>query len=437
MESQTEEWKESWRIDFLDTLCAFATTDGGTMFIGRKNNGEVIGVRNSKKLLEESPNTVHNKLRFHPIVKTVEDNGKTMVAVTIEPQKDAIFLDGCVYVRSGSTTVKLSGQQLIDFLMERSGMSWTDTPAKNVEMSELSKEALKWFVNKGISSGRMSPESKKSNTEALLKRYDMMDKDGLRKSAAILFLKEPAYKFHSASVMIGAFNDSGRLLRHDKVNCPVIMQPDKVMDVLLEKYIQGIDDVEYLERIRKYPYPVKALREAVMNATIHRDYSSGTETYISVYPNHVEISNPGRLPAGWTADDLMKKHDSKSPNRIIANAFYDIGYIEKWGSGIGMMVEECKAMGIQRPEYVADDDTIRVTFKGSVNRLGVAIGLNDTENAILDAMTKDPYITSSELALQLKITDRAVRKNIASLKEATILEREGSNRTGKWIVRRR
>jgi ATP-dependent DNA helicase RecG len=126
MESETEEWKETWRKEYLDAICAFANYEGGLMIIGKRDNGEIIGVSNPQKMLEEIPNSVRNALRFSPKVRTVTENGKILVHVMVEPQKRAVDYEGTYYTRSGSTTVSLTGRQLVDFLLEKEGIPWAD-----------------------------------------------------------------------------------------------------------------------------------------------------------------------------------------------------------------------------------------------------------------------------------------------------------------------
>jgi ATP-dependent DNA helicase RecG len=206
-----------------------------------------------------------------------------------------------------------------------------------------------------------------------------MDKKGLRKSGAVLFMGNPWGVSHATPVKIGAFNERGVLLRDDVVECPVIMQPDRVMDILLNKYVQGTNEVVGLMMTVKYPYPERALREAVMNAIVHRDYSSVVETCIRVYPDRVRISNPGRLPNGWTKDGLAGEHGSEPANPKIARAFFSMGYIEKYGTGIGMMRGECAAAGVPEPEYVVEKRVVGVIFRLPEKR-------DDTVRGKVDAM---------------------------------------------------
>jgi len=440
-ESQTTEWKESWRNDNLKTLCAFANTDGGKMIIGKDDRGKVIGVRNQKDLLAEIPNTVYNVLGFSPEVRELIEEGKTIIEIVVKPQNEAISFNGSFYIRSGSTSVSLKGSQLQHFLLRKWGISWANLPETKIKMEQLSQEAINFFVKKGTEVGRMSPEAAKCDTESLLKNYELMDKDGLLKSGALLFKDRPYTISNGASVRIGAFTEGGRLLRHDLVECPVILQPDRVMDVIKDKYIQGTDEVDWLMRIRKYPYPMRALREAVLNGIIHKDYSSVVETTVCVFPNHVEIANPGNLPQGWTGENMLTRHASRPPNKNIARVFYEMGYIERFGSGIKMMSDECKAMGLPLPEYEIFDDIVRVIFRlpGKKNELipeNKAVDasfLTPTEQLIYGIISEGAAITREEIALMADVSLTTVKRTIIKLVETGYIKRIGEDKNGRWV----
>ena len=439
MESQDEEWKEAWKDDYLDTICAFANgANGGKLIIGKKDNGEIVGVRNAKKLLEEIPNTVKNLMNFYPSVEAVSEGGKTLIVITVEPQEEGVDLRGSFFIRSGSTTVKLGGRQLKRFLLLKSDMSWTDLPAEKIKIEDLSQEAIDLFLKKGNESGRMSPEAAASDRESLLRRYDLMDDEGLRISGAVLFHPTPVKVSYATGAKIGAFDEDDRLLRDDRIRGPIISQPDRVMRILLDKYVQGRYELKGLQNLLVYPYPEKALREAVVNATVHRDYSDNMDTSVRVYPDRVEILNPGWLPEGWTEDNVLNKHSSKPMNPAIAHAFYDMGYSEGWGSGIPMMQRECEAMGLPHPEYNVSIYGVEIVFKlppkedEFANALKVK-GLNDTESKVYQAICEGSVTTLSEISEASGVSKSSVKRALGSLTKKELIIRAGNNRTGKWV----
>ena len=440
MESQNEEWKESFRDEALNTICGFANTGGGKLIIGKRDNGDIVGVRNAKKLMEEVPNTVYNLMGIHPDVETLEEGGKTCVVVTVKKQKEPVFLSGLVYIRSGSTTMKLTGNPLNRFLLRKWDMSWTDLPAHNGKLSKLSSEAIDMFVRIGIASKRMSPAAVESDHESILKRYKLITDEEVTNAAMVLFSENPMSVSYAAVTKIGAFTEDHRLLRDDRIGGPIISQPDRVMDVLLEKYVQGTYDIEGLRRVTKYPYPEKALREALLNATVHRDYSSVMDTSIKVFPDRVEIFNPGCLPYGWTEKELLEERTSLPANPLIARVFYDMGYIENWAAGIPMMRNECIDMGISEPEFKVSREGIAVVFRRApekkcqiLENIPNDIKLNDTESKVYQIICEGTVCTMKEMSAILLVSVSSIKRSLTALIEKGLIVREGSDKLGKWI----
>ncbi|MCL2148783.1 MAG: putative DNA binding domain-containing protein [Methanomassiliicoccaceae archaeon] len=366
MEDEDTEWRPSWSEECLMTIAAFSNGNGGTVTIGIDDKGNVIGADNPQGLLKAIRDAISGNLGIKASVSERLVEGKTCIDIAVERGSCLTDLDGKLYGRMGGVTSIVKGDELQPFVSTRRQTSWTDLPARNIGMGMLSQDAIDLFVKKGLSTGRMSGMAKWSN-ESLLRRYCLMDDDGIRNSAAILFMEHPAPFFPASTVKIGAFDEDNRLLRRDIIDCPMIAQPDKVMHVLQNKYIFGIDGVELDTRVTRYPCPMRAVREALVNSLVHRDLSSAAGTYIMVYPSHVRINNPGALPLGWTKDDLSREHTSRPANPNIANVFYDAGYLERWGAGTVSMWRECETMGLPPPEYVLSRDQVEVIFRLTEN----------------------------------------------------------------------
>jgi ATP-dependent DNA helicase RecG len=430
------ERKESWNSEWLKTVCAFANTEGGVLIIGIRDNGVIIGVKDPHYVMKLIPDDIRNKLDVKTSVKEIVEDGKTCIKITVEKGDRYIDLDGVFYKRVGNTTQRVTGEELRSWFLSNMNMTWTDLPTDRAGLERLSPDAIKFFVKRGLASRRMSSIVADSDNESILRNYGMMHGDMLRNSAAILFLEQPAMIYTSASVSIGEFNDDGILLRLDEIDCPAVMQPDRVMDKLLNKYIKGVDDFVGLMRVPKYPYPEKALREAVLNMIAHRDYSGTAQTLIRVYQDRIEMCNPGKLPAGWTEKTLFEDHVSVLPNPAIAKTFFEMGYIEKFGSGIKMMREECRGMNIPEPEYNVTIHGVEIIFrlpekKDKVIDLSDLIGL---ELEIYFLISKRKFTTASEMSKTLLVSDKTVRRALTKLIEKGYVKREGGDRTGKWIL---
>ncbi|MCL1904870.1 MAG: putative DNA binding domain-containing protein, partial [Methanomassiliicoccaceae archaeon] len=354
-ESQTEEWKKEWRDEHLHAVCAFANgTTGGKIIIGKDDKGVVFGVdeKEKKKHLASLPTQINNTMRFYPDVKTVTLEGKTCVEITIEPQNFPVSYNGKYYKRSGSNSVVITGSELDEFLLKKKGLTWGGLISDKVKLEDISKEAVSAFVKRGQEVKRISSAVDPDDTEGILRRYELMNENGITNAAAVLFSERPTRTSFAAVTKIGLFpKKGGRLMMEDIIDCPVIFQPERTLEKLLDRYVQPRFYLDGIVRKEKYRYPVNALREAILNAVQHRQYMSGQETTIAVFPDCIEISNPGKPPEGWTMDQLSEAHRSEPPNQLIAKVFHDMGVAERWGVGLSLIREECEKAGIPQPKY--------------------------------------------------------------------------------------
>lgn len=128
LENQNLEWKESWRDEYMKTLCAFANTSGGTLEIGRNDNEELVGIGPFVKLLEDLPNKIKNSMAIVADVAVHTMDNKNYIAVTVGAYPFPISYHGVYYVRSGSTTQELTGNALDEFMLRKQGKTWDGVP---------------------------------------------------------------------------------------------------------------------------------------------------------------------------------------------------------------------------------------------------------------------------------------------------------------------
>ena len=141
---------------------------------------------------------------------------------------------------------------------------------------------------------------------------------------------------------------------------------EKTIELLFTKYIKAIISYEGIHRVETYEYPKDAVREAVLNALSHKDYSIGAPIQISVYDDKIMIWNYGQLPEDWTVENLMQKHSSIPYNPDIANAFFRAGYVEAWGRGTIKISEQCRELGIPNPEFQNKGKDFWVIFRKDI-----------------------------------------------------------------------
>ncbi len=146
MENQNIEWKESWRDEYLKWICGFANAQGGRIYIGKKDDGTVIGVRDAKKLLEDIPNKIQNRLGIVADVNLLTKDGLEYIEIVVSPWSFPVNCDGEYHYRSGSTKQQLRGNVLTNFLISKTGMKWDAATIENVTVDDLDKSALTFSV---------------------------------------------------------------------------------------------------------------------------------------------------------------------------------------------------------------------------------------------------------------------------------------------------
>ena len=193
-EDQNTEYKESWRDEYLQWICGFANAQGGTIYIGIEDNGNVCGVKNAKKLLEDIPNKINNLLGIVCDVNLLQENGKEYICIKVPAYQAAISYKGVYHYRSGSTKQILTGAALQDFLFKKIGRDWDSLTETNADINAIDRKAIDYFLRKAIKSGRLSTEFEQSDTQTVLENLNLITEDGKLKNAAVLcFAKKPYF----------------------------------------------------------------------------------------------------------------------------------------------------------------------------------------------------------------------------------------------------
>lgn len=361
-ESQNIEWKESWRDEYIKWICGFANAQGGKIYIGTDDNGNVVGVADSKKLLEDIPNKVRDILGIIVDVNLLEEDGKSYIEISVNPSSYPVNYKGEYHYRSGSTKQLLKGSALTEFLLSKTGYKWDAVPVDDVTVEDLDKESFDIFRREALRSGRMTSEDLNMSNEQLLDSLGLLDKGKLKRAAVLLFHRNPEKWITGAYIKIGYFGEGSDLQYQDEIRGSLFIQADRVVDLIYLKYMKARISYDNVTRIETYPLPKSAVREAIYNALIHSDYSALIPIQIRIHADEVYISNDCVLPVGWTVETLMEKHRSEPHNPNIANAFFRAGYVETWGRGIEKICEACKKHGVPDPEYMLHPGDIMIKF---------------------------------------------------------------------------
>ena len=469
-ETQNVEWKRSWRDEHLKWICGFANAQGGVLEIGRNDRGEVVGVRNVLSLMEDIPSKARSLLGIVVDVNLKSESGREFIEIVVEPHPNPISYRGKFHYRSGSTKQVLEGAALSRFLLEKHGLTWDDVALPGVKLGELDSRIFAGFRRLGVQTERLPPEALDDPDEDVIERLQLRDGAFLKRAAALLFHPSPHRFFLGSHVKIGYFRGP-ELIFQDSIKGDLFTQVNRVLDLLYTKYTRGLISYDGIYRVETFPVPRGAMREAVINAVIHRDYARPTSTQVRVYHDRITIRNPAELPPDWRASTTTGML-SEPHNPRVAHAFFRAGLIEAWGRGIHQIGKRCREAGNPTPLWTREPGGVlclRFPFSEAYKAAdaemravaverdqspddhqkateGPATGpktgpktnrsTEPTQAAerILAVLRAEPGITQPVIAERLGLTVKGVKYHFRKLREAGAIRRVGSSRAGHWEV---
>ena len=469
-ESQKTEYKSSWQDEYFQWICGYANAKGGKLYVGVNDDGYVVGLRDTRYLLDTLPNQVVDamgivvevdhenafqrgenikyrsvpddiaqkpenlyvrgiltekavsdidaapsekknvtpdvqvlfdaapglvkQLRqnkdyrdkilsdlkhwqdFSPIVANT-DGSLEYVIISVDPYPYGIAYHNHYFIRSGGTTRELSGIALSTFLMEKAGKHWDGMPIPGMKVSDLDALAIQAYRDKAVENGRHTKSEVNVSDEQIVSDLKLIDESadgngGIMRAAMLLFHSDPEKYVTGASVKIAFFapegayghNKSDDIIYHDEIHGSLMLQADKVVDLVYTKYLKALVSYDGLQRVETYLTPKEAFREIVLNAINHKLYETGNPIQISVYEDRIVVFNQGYWPEDIDLTDLYtKKHSSYPHNPNIAKAFFNAGEIEAYGSGFSKIKIICDEMEAPYPELEITKNGVTVVIK--------------------------------------------------------------------------
>ena len=403
-------------------------------------------------MLEDIPNKVRDILGIMVDVNLLEESGKELLEIHVEPYPSPVSYKGEYHYRSGSTKQELRGAALSRFLLRKQGLHWDGVPVPGLSLADCHPAAFKIFRSNAAKSGRVDEEVLADSDAALLASLQLEEGVYLKRATALLFGTQPERYVPGAFIKIGFFVTDDDLRYQTEVHGNLFLQVEAALDHLRTKYLKAYISYEGLHRLETFLFPMQALREALLNAVIHKDYSSGVPIQISVYEHQVVMWNPGQLPERWTLEKLLGKHPSSPFNPLLASAFFRAGYVESWGRGIEKIDRECRAHGMAPPAYDASMSGLMLTFRANPAHLAAALGQASAETPVevsvetpvemsvevparvLAVLASNPAMTLANVAVVVGKSTRTVERAAANLVSQGRLRFVGPRKGGRWEV---
>jgi ATP-dependent DNA helicase RecG len=437
IEQQNIEYKSCWRDEYLKWICGFANAQGGKIFIGIDDKGNIIGLEDYKKLMDDIPNKSVSYLGLVVDVNLHNNNGKYYIAIDVPVSTVPISFHGIYHYRSGSTKQELKGIALQNWLLKKMGKHWEDIPVPSATIDDLDEPTIQRFLKKALEKDRIPADAANNKVTVLLEKLNLVTKDGqLTNAAILLFGKRPYSISATTSFKIGRFGKELHDLHfQDIVETNLFTMATKVMEKLNDRYLIRPITYKGLERLEPLEYPETALREAVLNAIIHKDYSS-TWIFLRVYDDRLEIWNPGTLPEELTIEKLKGTHSSYPRNANIAGVFFKAGYIESWGRGINNIITACTEAGLPEPVIEEDQGGIRITFLKDIysEEQLKEYGLEKRQIAAFLYIKKNGRITNARYQELFEVSKRTATNDLQLLIEKGLINKIGTTGKGTFYV---
>lgn len=435
-ENQNIEFKSSWRDEWLQWICGFANANGGKLYIGKENNGNVIGIENHERLMEELPNKIRDLLGISAQVNLLEENGLKYIEIITQPQSVAISYRGKYYQRVGATNLELTGNRLNEFLLKKSGKTWDDVIEYRAAEKDIDEESIKKFITVAEKTNRLPEVTGLTNFE-ILEKLRLTEGEKYKRAAIILFGKDPGKFYPNISVKIGKFGKTADELLFEEVeegNLFKILQ--NVSQQLNRKFFKNPIDFEGMQRVEKGEYPVAAIREMLLNALVHKSYP-GAAIQIRIYDDKINIWNEGTLPSELTIDSLTKQHPSIPRNPIIADVCYKGGFIDTWGRGTLKIINACKEAELPSPEIKEEFGGFTVTiFKDVLSEDQLRkLGLNERQIKAVMYVKEHKNISNQKYQELYKVSKATATRDLTELVDTfKLIKKEGTTGAGTTYV---
>jgi len=355
-----------------DTLCAFLNGRGGTVLFGVGDSGRIMGQHCSdasrRELAEALRRIEPSALATIDEVPLPGDENKCVIAVRVPAGQGMrpFFHDGRAFQRIASSTGRMPQPVLEGLLLERSHpiQRWETQKAVGISAADLDQEELLRTLRVGVQAGRL-PEAALSDQAGALDRLQLLRDGAITLAAQVLFGRGAAV-LPQCQLRLARFRgtDKRAFLDQRQLNGHAFQLLEEAI-LFCQRHLSTAAHIpsDRLEREEQLAIPLPALREALVNALCHRDYSQqGAAISLAIFDDRLELWSEGGLPFGLQPDALKREHASRPRNLLIADVFFRRGLIERWGRGTQVIVEECERAGCTEPSYRVSGGCFVVTF---------------------------------------------------------------------------
>ena len=426
------EFKVKLTDKFEEEVISFFNTNGGNIYIGINDKGDIVGINGKIDLLQRTikdrikDNIMPSTLGLYDVV-TLEENGKKYIKVIIAHGSEGPYYikgmgmtpDSC-FIRVGSSIQSMPYDMINNRVNKRTRTSLRNivSPKQNLTFSQLKI----YYEEKGF-----------NINNNFLKQLDLYTDDGKYNYNAYLLADN-----NTVSIKFGKYagtNAVDLIENEDFGNCSLIKATKNILNKIeIENKI--FTKIEYPERKEIKMYDFAAVREAVVNAIVHNDWSNEYAPKFEMFSDRLVISSNGGIQDSTTKEEFLEGF-SLPKNKELMKVFNDLDLVEQMGTGIIRILQS-----YNKESFEFFPNFIRVTFPFNENKFKLTkneiqnSNITETQNNIIGLMLDSPAITQETLARLLDVNIRTIQRNIKILMDMGLVERTGATKKGKWIVRK-
>jgi ATP-dependent DNA helicase RecG len=415
-ESETLELKKSTselKEGLVSIVSILNKHQSGKLYFGIKNDGAVEGQNVNEKTIRDVSKSISDNIepKIFPEITEEKLERKSCILVKFEGSEIPYFAYGRAYIRVGDEDKQLSAKELENLFLKKKKVSWEEGASEKT-IRDVNEDAVKNFVTKA-------------------NKLNLIKEDKLLRAVDVLFCDNNFLEVQAA-VFAGMDKLTFLDIKQFKGNIFNLLEQS---ESYIKEHMNWRAKLVGREREEIPEVPVRAITEAIVNSLGHRDYNNPKGNEIAVFKDRIEIYNPGQFPEEYSPLDFIKGEErSILRNPIIAHTLYLSKEIERWGSGIRRIYEECEKENV-KVEFKKLKSGFVVVFS-RMERVGEKVGEKLTENQkkIIDFIQKEPTISAKELSKLLGISQRKIEDNLSKLKDKGLLRRIGADRGGYWKV---
>jgi ATP-dependent DNA helicase RecG len=434
-ESETLEFKSgrAAKDAIARVVCGMLNQRGGIVLWGVDEEGNPIETQNTAEREKELNDFIMRHINPRPFlsISVHEVGGKAILAVEVPMGTEKPYsLDRIIWVRVGTATMHADTEQS-SRLVESSAtnlLRWERETMPGFSVWDCDREELAFARKEIAEKGRFGIDVPTDIDELLVRLY-LARSGQLTNAAAVLFARDPRTWAPNLAVRLVSYasDQSGPLSNDVLKEGPAIRVLKEVIEIIQQRTgASSKFDRNSLRREDQPAYALYALREGLVNAMVHRNYDqAGQGVKVEIFLDRLVITNPGRLPDGWTERDLARKHESHPSNPDIARVFYLRGLMEQLGLGTQRVIEECKKLKAKPPTWEATRGVVILTLYAAPEPEG-GPELTPRQKKFLKAMLAGKAFKVPDYMRLAAVSERQARRDLVELERLGVVNREGA-----------